>query len=151
MKIEELRVGQSFRVDGNEYTKLNDTNLCILDTYTEIDCLFDFHDSDYDKSLLRCYINNCFCELMNIDKSMLEPVYKSDYLALLSEQSFENYESFISTGYFGEWWLRWGFNAYCNSAPVVTPCGFVTCVCVDNICSVRPVLIFKKSVEVELI
>lgn len=153
MKIEELRVGQSFRVDGNEYTKLNDLNLCILDTCTGLDCVFDCFDADYDKSLLRYYINNRFCELSNIDKSMLESVYKSDKLTLLPSDAFETYKSFICARHFVFWWLRQAFDSsLANSlAPVAFYDYFVSSCRVNATCGVRPVLIFKKSIEVELI
>ncbi len=152
IKYSEVRPGQSFRYDELKFTKLNDT-MSIIDT---IDrdvsfCIFDNFDNNYEKSLIRHYINNRYCDLMCIDKTELLPINDlGDKLQLLSLEEFNDFENYIKLVDCC-YWLRSPHPYDSYSAFLVYNDGDWDDNGVDGASAVRPALIFQSNTIVEVI
>lgn len=147
-----VKVGESFVYNDLEFTKLNEQGLSIINTYNDIDCCFDNYDNNYEKSLIRYFINNRYCELMKINKEDLEPVNSwGDKLTLLSKEEYEQYRSVIKN-YDSWWWLRSPHSAYSYGAFNVNYSGDWNNLGVGyNSIAPRAVLILKSDTQVSLI
>lgn len=150
----DLKVGQSFKYQGLEFTKLDD-ELSIINTYKDIDCCFDNYNNDYEKSLIRYFINNRYCELMNINKDELLEVNEwGDKLTLLSKEEYERYREHIKK-YNSCWWLRSPSIAYSGGgagAWFVNDSGNVLTYYVDDSRpGVRPAFKIPPAANIEVI
>ena len=148
LKIKDIKVGEKFKYKDLEFTKLNENGLSIINTYkNNMDCPFDNINSNYEKSLIRYFINNRFCELFNINKDDLEEVNDwGDKLTLLSLEEYKTYRDIIPN-INGSWWLRSPSGYY--DEEYVSGNGSISDYYVDNIdVGSRPALIFKSDTMV---
>ncbi len=151
IKYSEVKPGQSFKYCELEFTKLNGT-MSIIDTIDKdiSFCVFDNFDNNYEKSLIRHYVNNRYCELMRIDKSELQPINDlGDKLRLLSLEEFKKFKEHIKLIDYC-YWLRSPFPSYSNYAFFVGSSGFCYYDFVDFYYAVRPALIFQSQIIVEV-
>ena len=151
IKYSQVKPGQTFKYGELEFTKLNDA-LSIVDTIDRdiSSCVFDNFDNNYKQSLIRYYINKRYCKLMWIDKLELQPINDlGDKLQLLSVEEFKKFKKHIkSVGCC--YWLRSPRPNYCLGAFFVDSDGDLLTVSVDSALAIRPALIFKPDVIVEV-
>lgn len=146
----DLKAGQSFKYQDLEFTKLDD-ELSIIDTYKDINCCFDNYNNDYKKSLIRYFINNRYCELMNINKDELLEVNEwGDKLTLISKKEYEQYEGYIKN-YDNYWWLRSPHAGDGNGAWFVYDFGSVSDNVVDGSYGARPAFKIPPAANIEAI
>lgn len=152
IKYSEVKPGQSFKYGELEFTKLNDTMSIIDSIDRDISfCIFDNFDNNYEKSLIRHYINNRYCELMCIDKSELQPINNlGDKLQLLSLEEYRKFKNHIKLIYF-YCWLRSPDPYGSYDAFYVGYSGGCYDGCVGDARAVRPALIFQSQIIVEVI
>lgn len=110
--IQDIEVGESFFMSGGYFTKLNDSNFCIINDYNEnyMKCIFDPMSNDYRQSMVRQYINsNRFINKLMINKDNLVPMNiedgSYDFITLLSVDEYSDYQGFIKD-YFTMWITR---------------------------------------------
>lgn len=151
MEIKDIKVGESFTYNGHNYTKLKEDNLCLIDDYDEgfMRCIFDPMDNNFNESLIKFYINSDrFINRLNIDTSDVLSI-DGDFLTLLSKEEYEECQEIIK-GYETIWWLRSGNHNYSYNAYGVTCNGNLSDNRVTYSGGVRPALILKPGVVVEL-
>lgn len=115
LTISDIKVGEQFVYGGRNYTKLNEECFVIIDDFDSdfMYCIFDPITNNYDESLVRLYINSDrFIEKLGVNKKDIITHYLDDYITLLSEEEFENYEEFIRN--YSEWY--WTRSASSNSS-----------------------------------
>lgn len=108
LTVSDIKVGEQFVYGGRNYTKLNEECFVIIDDCDDdfMCCIFDPMTNNYDESLVRYYINSDrFIEKLGVDKKDIITHYLDDFITLLSEEEFENYEKFIRN-YTGWYWTR---------------------------------------------
>lgn len=151
IKYSEVKPGQSFNYGELEFTKLNGT-MSLIDTIDKdiSFCVFDNFDNNYEKSLIRHYINNRYCELMRIDKSELQPINDlGDKLRLLSLEEYREFKKHIKLiDYY--YWLRSPLPSLSDRAFSVDFSGDCYGNFVGSIRVVRPALIFQSQIIVEV-
>lgn len=102
LTFKDIKVGESFKYKDLEFTKLED-EFALIDTYNDdySDCVWDNVDNNYDKSLIRHYINRRYLDLMGIDENDLLPVYNDDLVTLITKEQYEEHRDNIKS------WDRW--------------------------------------------
>lgn len=102
LTFKDIKVGESFKYKDLEFTKLED-EFALIDTYNDdySDCVWDNVDNNYDKSLIRHYINRRYLDLMGIDEDDLLPVYNDDLVTLITKEQYEEHRDNIKS------WDRW--------------------------------------------
>lgn len=102
LTFKDIKVGESFKYKDLEFTKLEE-NFALIDTYNDeySDCVWDNVNNDYDKSLIRHYINRRYLDLMGIDEDDLLPVYNDDLVTLITKEQYEEHRDNIKS------WDRW--------------------------------------------
>ncbi|MBO5022231.1 MAG: hypothetical protein J6C53_01985 [Clostridia bacterium] len=151
IKYSDVKPGQSFKYGELEFTKLNDT-ISIVDTIDrDISfCVFDNFDNNYEKSLIRYYINNRYCDLMCIDKAELQPINNlGDKLQLLSLEEYEKFKKHIKLVDYCYWLRSSRPNYRLGTFFVDGDCDLFT-LSVDSALAIRPALIFNPDVIVEV-
>lgn len=154
LTINDIEVGGKFVYKGYNYTKLNETNFCIIDDCDDsfMRCMFDPISSNYDESIIRGYINSeRFINKLGINLDDLEVVYMDtkehyDKLALLSKGEYEEYRDLIDD--FDYWWAtRTPYNetTFCSVANG-GHCNFNS---VNATNCVRPGLILKPNTPID--
>lgn len=118
LTFKDIKVGESFKYKDLEFTKLED-EFALIDTYNDdySDCVWDNVDNNYDKSLIRHYINRRYLDLMGIDEDDLLPVYNDDLVTLITKEQYEEHKDNIKS--WDRWWATrstYSYNAYvfCN-------------------------------------
>jgi hypothetical protein len=102
----DIPCGRNFHYKKLSFTKLDDETAIINSlNFDYSNCYFDNINNEYDKSLIRYYINGKFLKFMGIDKEDLLPLYKSDLATLLTEQQYVKNKLFIKK-WDCQWWLR---------------------------------------------
>lgn len=112
--ISNIKVGEKFVYCGHNYTKLNEENFCIIDDYDKdfMRCQFDPITNNYDKSIIRQYINSDrFVEKLGVKLEDIIAHYGEDKITLLSVDEYKEYGDLIDE--YDWWWAT--RSAYSNS------------------------------------
>lgn len=142
----DLVAGDTFEFKGHEFTKLRDGR-AIINDYDEhfMDCPFDNVDNDYDKSIIKFYINDKFLDLLGLVAEDFGGYGIS--CNLLSKEEYEENSDLIKNfEYF--WWLRSGDTSTSNRAYCVNTVGIVNSDCVTYRDGVRPAFDFADDILV---
>ena len=146
----DLVAGDTFMFKGHEFTKLRDGRAIINDYYENfMDCPFDNVDNDYDKSLIRFYINDKFLDLLGL--------VAEDFGAygiscnLLSKEEYEENRDLIKNFEYSYWWLRSGCASKSTYAYGVSPDGGVEHDHVTYPDGVRPAFNFADDIKVQVL
>lgn len=148
---EDVKAGETFLYKDHEYTKLRNGRAIINDYDSNfMDCLFDNVNNDYNKSLVRYYINSerflQFLGLCHLDFSFSG----GDIVMLLSEEEYEKNKDIIKR-FNNWWWLRSGRYYSNDSAYYACSNGCVDSSLVYSGLGVRPSFDFQDGIEVEVI
>ena len=121
LTFKDIKVGESFKYKDLEFTKLED-EFALIDTYNDdySDCVWDNVDNNYDKSLIRHYINRRYLDLMGIDEDDLLPVYNDDLVTLITKEQYEEHRDKIKS------WDRWWATRSTYSSYAYTFCGIIS-------------------------
>ena len=114
LTFKDIKVGESFKYKDLEFTKLED-EFALIDTYNDdySDCVWDNVDNNYDKSLIRHYINRRYLDLMGIDEDDLLPVYNDDLVTLITKEQYEEHRDNIKS--WDRWWAtRSAYSGFAN-------------------------------------
>lgn len=147
ISFEEVAVGEHFKYKDLEFIKLSG-KLSILDSYNNIDCIFDNESNDYEASIVRRFINEIALDKMGIDRNDLDPVNDwGDLATLLSADEVIIYKNFLATSKFSvSSWLRSGTDYYAAYAYLLLPSGTsYNYNYVSSSLGIRPLLHFKSS------
>lgn len=128
-KLEDLKIGEQFVINGNTYTKLNEQGYCVLDKYNASVAnwakfmAFDSKENlsnNFDKSTIKEYINSKFFknEILGI-ADYLKP---NTEITLLSVEELEEYKEQIKK-FFAYSWSRSPRNSYPYLTYRVDPSG----------------------------
>lgn len=127
LTVSDVKVGESFVYAGHKYTKLNESNYCIIDDYDKsfMRCMFDPISNDYRESIIRNYINSDrFIERLGVNREHLRPHYDEDLIALLSKEEYESYRHLIKD--YNIWWAtRSAYSNYTYGFCFVDNIGFI--------------------------
>lgn len=129
IKLENLKVGEQFILNGNTYTKLNEQGYCLLDEYNASIpdwvkfMAFDSKDdysNDFEKSTLKEYINSNFFknEILGV-ADYLQP---NTEITLLSVEELDEYKEQIKK-FFACSWSRSSHYSNSNYAYYVNSSG----------------------------
>lgn len=141
----EVNVGEQFSYKGMKFTKLAE-DLALLDTMDEKWgwCVFDGENNDYDKSVLKEYINTIFLQKVGIELDDLEMFDDNSWAKPLSKEEVEKYREYIRK--FKYWsWLRSGDIYDANYACCLSPDGYYCTGYAHYAYAVRPSLHFKSN------
>lgn len=145
----DLVAGDTFEFKGHEFTKLRDGR-AIINDYDEnfMDCPFDNVDNDYDKSLIKFYINDKYLNLLGLVAEDFG-AYGISCNLLSKEEYEENRDLIKNFEYF--WWLRSGLSSTSNYAYGVNTVGIVNSDCVTYPYGVRPAFNFADDIKVQVV
>ena len=150
LTISDIKVGEQFVYGGRNYTKLNEECFVIIDDFDSdfMQCIFDPITNNYDESLIRYYINSDrFIEKLGVDKKDIITHYLDDYITLLSEEEFENYEELIRD-YNAWYWTRSAYSISINAVCVITIYGNINGKSVSDASGVRVCFALNPGIPV---
>lgn len=145
LTFKDIKVGESFKYKDLEFTKLED-EFALIDTYNDdySDCVWDNVDNNYDKSLIRHYINRRYLDLMGIDEDDLLPVYNDDLVTLITKEQYEEHRDNIKS--WDRWWAtRSTDSSFANYFCYIYNGGSVTSYYVGSTSGVRAGFNFKPD------
>lgn len=127
-KLENLKVGEQFILNGNTYTKLNEQGYCLLDEYNNSVptwakfMAFDAKDysNDFEISTIKEYINSKFFK--NEILEIADYLKSNTEITLLSVEELEEYKEQIKE-FFAYSWSRSSRSNYSYRAYSVDPSG----------------------------